>query len=103
MLSILLPASCASLSARIAKLLAEDYRTMSDSQLQLYYRQLNDRLGPEASAALCLRLAGTTAEDPQVVALRARWNEVRGELRRRETVNERERVREIQTAYIGPG
>ncbi len=85
-LSILLLVSCAGLSTRTTQLLVEDYRTMNDSQLELYYHQLNDQLGREASAALrASGFDGKPREDQRVIALRARWNEVRAELRRRES------------------
>jgi len=77
--------SCGGIAPRTADLLAKDYRTMNDVELQQYYRALNDQLGRETSAVHhSVGLVKKTLDDPSLVSLRDRWNEVREELQRRE-------------------
>lgn len=90
-------AGCAGTTARqTGELLAQDYRTMSDQELQTYFYRLNDQIarverqargtsvgvglgtGPVRVGASQGVTRGTIAED-----LRERRNEVRGEMSRR--------------------
>ncbi|MEJ2033879.1 MAG: hypothetical protein P8Y63_12770 [Deltaproteobacteria bacterium] len=90
----LLTAGCGGgLAQRSAGLLALDYQTMSNAELQDYYRQLSDQLAREARASRAEKGIGFDtdrygqAEDGSAAALRQRWNMVRGELRERKLLN----------------
>ncbi len=96
---LLLVWGCALTSARTDRseaLLAKDYTTMSDKELQTYYNQLSDQIAQVQRAAAGARKGtgasryprqeGVSSDTPkQTVAedLRDRWNEVRTELSRR--------------------
>ncbi len=70
-------------------LVAVDYTTMSDQELQSHYARLSDQLARESRAER-LSAAGRptrpgASQDPEAVAaLRERWNQVRQEMRQRE-------------------
>lgn len=66
-------------------LLQRDYRGESVEQLQLYYRQLSDQLVQETRARRGGGLLAGPATEKRLELLRDRWNEVRAELRRRES------------------
>jgi hypothetical protein len=96
---LLLVWGCALTGARTdrsAELLAQDYASMSDKELQTYYKQLSDQIahvqrstgGAKGSTGTATQPvpSGASQEAPrQTVAedLRDRWNEVRAELSRR--------------------
>jgi hypothetical protein len=96
---LLLVCGCAltgSRTDRSAELLAQDYASMSDKELQTYYKQLSDQLAQVQRAPAGSRGSTGTVTAPvqsgvskdaprQTVAedLRDRWNEVRAELTRR--------------------
>lgn len=92
LIALLLLCSCALLGPRrdvSAELLAKDYVSMSDQELQTYHHQLSDQIAKMQRAARAKGDA-TAAEgrrDPSVVTetdqLRDRWNLVRTELRTR--------------------
>ena len=71
---------------RTAELVARDYQTMNDAELQSYYAQLSDQLARETRAARMERgsIVGSGRGEENLAALRTRWNEVRGEMRQRE-------------------
>ena len=82
---ILLLAGCAGVATRSKALLAQDYHTMNDAEIQTYFYQLNDQLGREEKAAReASKRAGDEVTRGQVAEdLRDRRNEVRAELSRR--------------------
>jgi len=69
---------------RTELLLQRDHQQMSDEQLQTYYRELGDQLVRETRARREAGLLTRPAETDRLELLRARWNEVRSELRQRE-------------------
>jgi len=92
LIALLLFCSCSLTGTRrdvSEQLLARDYVSMSDQELQTYYYQLSDQIAKEQRAA---RTRGGTAaaqerRDSSVLTdtdqLRDRWNLVRTELRMR--------------------
>lgn len=92
-IAALLAASCGGgMARRSAELLDRDYRTMSDSELQLYAQQLGDQLARGARADRAAAGVGFDSDrrrlgagdEATATALRERWNAVRGELHQRE-------------------
>lgn len=82
---VLLLAGCAGIGTRTKDLLAQDYHSMNDTEIQTYFYQLNDQLGREERAAReASRRSGEEVARGEVPEdLRDRRNEVRAELSRR--------------------
>lgn len=80
---------CATTGATTRALLARNYASMSNTQLQTYFRHLNDQIAREERAASGggFSYGGTTAKraplPPRVRALQSRRNRVWQELRKR--------------------
>lgn len=90
-MAALLAAGCGGgLAQRSTRLLAVDYHSMNNKELQQYYRELSDQLAREVRAARAAKGEGFDvnqvamgAGDHSTPALRKRWNAVRAELARR--------------------
>lgn len=92
LIALLLLCSCALTGTRrdvSAELLAKDYVSMSDKELQTYHYQLSDQIAKLQRASRSKGTAASAEErsDPSVQTetdqLRERWNRVRSELRSR--------------------
>ncbi|MFA5515944.1 MAG: hypothetical protein WDA20_06610 [Desulfuromonadales bacterium] len=92
-LLLLLAFGCAGTGKRTQELLGQDYQTMSDTELQTYYFQLNDQIARVERAASGTSVGLGVGGGPVRVGvgqgisrgviaddLRQRRNEVRGEL-----------------------
>ena len=95
-LAFMLLAGCAGVGARTQDLLAKDYHSMNDMEIQTYFYQLNDQIAREERAAGGTSVGVGVGTGPVSVGvsqgvmrgriagdLRDRRNEVRAELARR--------------------